>query len=356
MQRPPLHALTSLRFFAAGGVVLFHMGGLMPFGYVFGLANGVSLFFVLSGFILTYNYPVLRDNIGRFYLARFARLWPVHIFTLGLVMVLIPDLGTWAASERGMMYLLGNILLLQSWVPTGGSVFSFNGVSWSISTEIFFYAVFPIALLFQRIYLLAVTTFAASLAIVTYIYIMGAPLGVTPPGSWTWHHVLLHFPPMRLFEFLAGMAAARIFVNRGKFVRDTTWLECAAIAAALGSVAMMSHITGVYGIWLSQTGSFLAFAVLIYVLAAGNGLICRALGHPILVRLGEISFATYMVHHMLIRHATQSKMLETWNTAAAAITLLLTIYLASYAIWRLVEVPARQAILSFRRPVAAPAE
>ena len=328
--------------------MLFHLGGLMPFGYVFGLANGVSLFFVLSGFILTYNYPVLHDKIGRFYLARFARLWPVHIFTLGLAMFLLPSLGTGAMTENGLKLLFANIFLLQSWVPKNGFVFSFNGVSWSISTEMFFYAAFPIALLCRRIYLLAALAFAVSLAVVTYIHITGAPLGMTSPGSWTWHHIMLHFPPMRLFEFLTGMATARLFLARGSISYDTTWLECGAIAAVIGSVALMGFITGAYGAWFSQTGSFLAFAFLIYVLAAGNGVIRRSLEHPILIRLGEISFATYMVHSLLLKHATQSKMIATWNQSAAAIMLLLVIYITSYAIWRLVEVPARQAILSAR--------
>ena len=82
--------------------------------------------------------------------------------------------------------------------------------------------------------------------------------------------------------------------------------------------------------------------------SAGNGVIRRSLEHPILIRLGEISFATYMVHSLLLKHATQAKMIATWNQSAAAIMLLLVIYITSYAIWRLVEVPARQAILSAR--------
>jgi peptidoglycan/LPS O-acetylase OafA/YrhL len=77
-----IHALTSLRLFAAAMIVVLHANG--HFGipawlprYV-GLGAGVSIFFVLSGFILTINYPELPTwtAVLRFWRNRFARLWP----------------------------------------------------------------------------------------------------------------------------------------------------------------------------------------------------------------------------------------------------------------------------------------
>jgi peptidoglycan/LPS O-acetylase OafA/YrhL len=89
----PLRGLTSLRFFAAAMIVVGHGAG--EFGFqldadaLFALNTGVSFFFVLSGFILYYNYPVLPDRaaVSRFYLARFARIWPLHFFALVLVLI-----------------------------------------------------------------------------------------------------------------------------------------------------------------------------------------------------------------------------------------------------------------------------
>src|SRR5690242_19654398 len=79
-----LYALTSLRFVAAALIVLGHSQG--TFGIPkdawapFVMSQGVSFFFVLSGFILTYVYPSLKlFGIRRFLLARFARIWPAHI-------------------------------------------------------------------------------------------------------------------------------------------------------------------------------------------------------------------------------------------------------------------------------------
>lgn len=90
LARPPaLPSLTSLRFFAALHVFLFHLyaikilvlpgilGSLQLIGYV-----GVSLFFVLSGFILVYVNSGREMRAGRFWRERFARIYPAYLFSL----------------------------------------------------------------------------------------------------------------------------------------------------------------------------------------------------------------------------------------------------------------------------------
>src|SRR6478735_7442587 len=109
MQQQHLKALTSLRFFASASIVIFHIQGAMWPGSAYTpLALGVSFFFVLSGFILTYAH---RDDMDmcRFYRSRVARLWPVHLATLMLALVLI--------GQAPLMPDIANVLLLQAWVP-----------------------------------------------------------------------------------------------------------------------------------------------------------------------------------------------------------------------------------------------
>src|SRR4051794_29809514 len=92
--RPPLRALTGLRFVAAMQVLLYHVyapGSRGAPGWVRALVGsgyvGVGLFFVLSGFVLAYNYlePMEAGRVSRreFWLARLARVYPVYL--LGLV-------------------------------------------------------------------------------------------------------------------------------------------------------------------------------------------------------------------------------------------------------------------------------
>ena len=151
MQRPQkLDALTSLRFFAAAMIVVSHAH---PIFGSWGIANaaplgqGVSFFFVLSGFILAYNYPVLANGAEarRFWLARFARVWPLHAVTalLWIAVVFNFDRQTYFSGYDGLARLFTNMLLVQAWMPLKDWSLSFNGVSWSLSVEFFFYASFP---------------------------------------------------------------------------------------------------------------------------------------------------------------------------------------------------------------------
>lgn len=317
----------------------------MPFAPQPALASGVSFFFVLSGFILAYNYDGRDYSIRRFYLARFARIWPLHVATLALAMFMLPQLGDWAAKD-GMSILAANLFLLQSWVPSPAYALSFNNVSWSISTEMFFYAVFPFALMVKRIWLLALIAAVVTVAIAAY----GNSQGVetkTGPWDWSWTHFILHFPPMRLFEFLTGMAAERLFARK-RYGGDLQ--EVAAVAAVMASVVAMAwwNPPGPLGVWASQGGSFLAFAFMVYTFAVGRGFVSRALQHPGLVLLGEISFATYMVHQIVIRHAVQSKLTAIWSTPVAAAAVILVVYLTSYVLWWMVEKPAQQWLLRLR--------
>ncbi len=145
-----LPTLTSLRFFAASLIVAYHSGAILgTFDISRGIAasQGVSFFFVLSGFILAHAYPQLPDRavILRFYLARFARIWPTHAVTLLVWVIAIYGFSQatilW---HHGGLRLVATLALVQSWVPIEVWDTSFNGVSWSISTEAFFYLSFPI--------------------------------------------------------------------------------------------------------------------------------------------------------------------------------------------------------------------
>lgn len=136
-----LNALTSLRFFAAAIIVLYHSQG--NFGIAenawpaFNLSQGVSFFFILSGFILTYVYPSLK-HIGtrRFWLARVARIWPAHVAAFILLFALLPvSLRSAAAGPTAYNFPVAvlNLLLVHAWIPIQSNIVSFNSVTWSLS-------------------------------------------------------------------------------------------------------------------------------------------------------------------------------------------------------------------------------
>jgi peptidoglycan/LPS O-acetylase OafA/YrhL len=93
----PLPPLTSLRFFAAASIVIMHSAGKwgMPPLSSIHFAVGVDLFFILSGFILAYNYRSMPSVAGAIRVIgyRIARIWPLHLVTLAAAMLLFADSG-----------------------------------------------------------------------------------------------------------------------------------------------------------------------------------------------------------------------------------------------------------------------
>ena len=128
-----LDSLTILRGPAALFVFFYHTrwAHVVPsasVGYV-----GVALFFVLSGFVLTWSYKPA-DGAKKFYLRRFARVYPLHLFFFALALAIL--VLTQEAPSAGAT--LSNLVLLHAWVPNWDYIFSVNGVSWSLGCEAFF--------------------------------------------------------------------------------------------------------------------------------------------------------------------------------------------------------------------------
>ena len=149
-----IHSLTGLRFFAALTVVLVHSYQIRTGSYLLGpgATNAVTFFFVLSGFILTWVYHERIATIGtwKFYLARFARVWPLHVACFALFVWV-----NWYFAYENLFVadqawqIASNLTLTQSWVPIEKWAMRFNGPSWSISTELGFYLLFPLLLFFS---------------------------------------------------------------------------------------------------------------------------------------------------------------------------------------------------------------
>ncbi|MGY3079930.1 peptidoglycan/LPS O-acetylase OafA/YrhL [Bradyrhizobium sp. LM6.10] len=141
------------RFVAALGVFVFHLktldSGIAPaWNGSYGLF--VDMFFILSGFVISYSYPSDARGLkaySRFMIRRIARIYPLHFLTL-LVFVLLIGFGLDRSARSTPLDFLYNLVLLQAWGVTDH--LSFNSPSWSISAEFFCYLVFPLLMLLAR--------------------------------------------------------------------------------------------------------------------------------------------------------------------------------------------------------------
>src|SRR5262245_27127834 len=119
-----LGALTGLRFLAALLIVVEHSASFGLQLPQFGYDHGVSFFFVLSGFILTYVHPRIesRSEAGIFIWYRIARVWPAHFVMLLATIFILRD--------RIKFAVLPNLTLIHAWIPLPQYFFSYNAVSW----------------------------------------------------------------------------------------------------------------------------------------------------------------------------------------------------------------------------------
>lgn len=306
-----LNSLTSLRFFFAFVVFLSHLTfvktDLAWYNYLknnvfFEGYLGVGFFFILSGFVLALNYEKkVIDNPNfdkkKFYIARIARIYPLHALTF-CVMLPFVIINVW----QGYFHwdIAGaNLFLLQSYIPVKDFYFSINNVSWSISTELFFYLMFP----FYVIWLHKFPKLKYILLLIIPIIIFAEPYFRT---NMKLEKAIFYINPIvRSFDFILGIITCQIY----KKIKDTpinfsrgTLIEIAAITVLAIFFYFHNDVARAfrYGIyyWIPMVGIVLIFAL-------QKGFFSRILQHKTLVYLGEISFAFYMIHMIVIKYGNQ---------------------------------------------------
>jgi peptidoglycan/LPS O-acetylase OafA/YrhL len=357
---PRLHSVTALRFFAAVAVVLVHvrfqfvsshaLRAAASFGYV-----GVTFFFLLSGFVLTWSWS--GQSAGRFWWGRVTRIWPLNV---ALMLVAFTVL---AASERepGTFGKSLELLLLQAWDPHRTVYFGGNGVSWSLSCEMFFYLLFPlvvgpVARLGRR--------GLAALAAATAFVLVGAPVMVgSSVSADTYYWLFYVFPPYRFGEFLLGMVLARAALLGLRVRRPALsgGLATAGIAALIAAVTWLNLATGaIAGRPFVAAVAVPLFALLLLAcVAAETGPRRPWLTWRPLVVLGEWSFALFLVHKPVMLLTERWGWWPPADGAASTLAFVVFLALASAVAGLLhhgVEKPVDQALRRVAwRPVARPA-
>ena len=309
--RPAITALTGVRFLAALDVVLYHfdrvplpawahpLKNIIASGYV-----GVSLFFLLSGFIMAYSYLApqgdLRGSRRNFYATRFARIYPAYF--LGFLLAAPTDilLSLHANHLRvALVKLLTSAFLVltlqQAWTPW--TAWAWNFPAWSVSVEVFFYLLFPfLGPRLARIrssyaFPAAAGIWILSLAAPAALYLLRGPTG--PPQLGDHLQMAVEFTPLlRLPEFALGILLGRAFVA-GRFARlPGSLLSLVAAVAILAVMVLSPHIPHPF-----LAGGLLTplFALLLVSLAQGKGSLAWLLSLPALILLGEASYGIYIL-------------------------------------------------------------
>lgn len=359
--------LTSLRFAAALYILLAHTYRLLPqwgpggppqllirfFSLGFSL---VGLFFVLSGFALGFVYlrngkPIPKQ---RFFVARFARLYPLYIACMLLdtprVIHVLTKPGHEALHTPLGWMLAGNLLLLQSWAPAHLALI--NASAWSLSDELLFYILFVFA--GYAVWRLQIR-WAVAFAIVLFCAGCVPALLQIPRG----YQVALYFHPLaHVQEFLLGLLLARFYVwildeqhRKQRLANSAGWLALAtaATAAAFAAGALGLPIDR-YRALLQHGALFPLYALLILLLVSDNRQVLRWLGARWLVVLGEASYGLYLVHEPVLAYTHRAISRYGWPAYLGNVALCIGLSLLSV---RYFEAPLRKKILAWQGRRAA---
>jgi peptidoglycan/LPS O-acetylase OafA/YrhL len=363
-----IKALSGLRIVAALWVVLFHFRSLLEQaapGFRSALApvlncgaQGVDLFFILSGFVLTWNYL---DKMGEswstratlhFLWLRLARVWPVYLVTLHLAALWIiftlyvGHVPSKAVDQLNAVSYVRQVLLVQLWYQPFFDGSSWDGPAWSISAEWLAYLLFGVLVL--ALFRVARATrargllwlaLAASLPPILLLLVTGH---FYTPWSWL---------PRIVMQFTAGAlacVAVRKLQLSDRVSRGVGYLSVLLGVAIVGLVYLLdAHPVPKM---IDSTGSGLVdvlFVPLVVTLATGVGSLPSLLSTRVMVYLGHISFSLYMVHelvHTAWNWATEQfeiVLTPGWPAKSIVVGVLAIAFIGAVLLYHFVEEPAR---------------
>lgn len=307
----------------------------------------MSLFFVLSGFVLSYQYANRSTEYSNYLVNRFARIYPIYalaaVLTIPWIGVSLGDGSTYEALlglAKGFLLVVANVFLIQAWFPQFFPLWN-DGASWSISVEAFCYLLLPFALtamgrLTSR-WLWAVTALCFVLAALPGLSVK---LFETPASG-----VYYHMPIFRLPEFLCGVSAYLASRSPNSKEFSQIW-QAVIILLYLSYLGVFGSMLPIYvgHNWL--TIPVITFVV--FTLSSGHGLIAKLLASRIAVWLGKISYCFYSFQALLIlllidHHSKLISIIpELSNNRILAVASFLCLTTASALAHRFVEEPCRR--------------
>jgi peptidoglycan/LPS O-acetylase OafA/YrhL len=310
-------SIDGLRLLASVNIVLFHLvrsGGLYEmrgrpqwlFLILRGPAFHASLFFILAGFIYTVKYAAIAESFSTKTLikGRLRDLFPLHsVTTTAMIPFVILKCFGAACMDVPKIVFSAVIHLSMLWSVFPLYSYNYNTPSWALSAFFVCYIVFgPVLRRIVRIQrrrtvvALMVACMAPSIAW-TFLY-----SALLPGDIYDFFHI---FAPVRSFEFVMGMLLARLYyLNNArpcaKRVQDIPALNDLIIIATFACIYLTL-------VWRENTSAVVQwiyyhvlliplYALLLYRLARGNGLIARIFAFPIVRNLGKCGFYPYLIH------------------------------------------------------------
>ena len=315
---------------------------------------GMSLFFVLSGFVIQYNYSEtfsvlpLSTATRRFYVARFARLYPLYAVTILCALPSIPT--RWPAWVN-----LSYLTLTQSWFNVELAAFA---PDWSISTEWFFYLAFiPLTIIVSKVrnpLLVLAALCTTAIAGISLAFGLWKPQIGQFAQHWFWHDAKVSAdawgwftffsPYLRLLDFIVGMLAARAY-QMGRMGLPDRLLLFGLLWCGIGLIVLGANLLP------DLAHNFLftpGIALVIMCVCCSDGPLARWLASPPMQFLGEISYSIYVWSFFVMTGlgamfaAAHPVTIAYFNSALKVLVIFGLTIVFAYGSYLLIEAPSRR--------------
>jgi exopolysaccharide production protein ExoZ len=300
-QSDRLYSVQALRAMAAGLVVIFHARAFAyPYQEKYGLAPaflcdfkilhllggfGVDLFFVISGFVMTYimwNEPRSAKSIWPFLKRRLMRIIPIYWFYTFFLVALGLSLPKLFTETIDLATVLRSLFLIP-YTPVGANPAPILAVGWTLSFEMYFYALVAIGMFIPR------RTFIIALGVYFTVWAL-TPLFVKSSSA-----IFGVASNLLVFEFYFGMLICAAFMSRGSFNKILGWcaLTLGIVMLALETYFLEPPFSSRGLVW----GLPASCIVIWFISRERNGSFMR---FSLWQALGASSYTLYLTHFIIL--------------------------------------------------------
>jgi len=293
---------------------------------------GVSVFFVLSGFIMIYSYygenrirhASFKSNL-LFAKNKIRELYLLHIITTFAMAAVFRIVNNGGISIQGLlMRLVLNALLIQEWFPISRR--SINGVSWYLCVTVFLYFIFPYVLVLMEssynvcvakkmiILLFLIQVVCGGVIYFVLAYLMGYKTGLEWP--------VYTFPPIRALDFLIGCNLGYLYLNRNQDAMKTsersekyTFYEMFSLIVIIAENICYVKIYFRQTVfdnsgqvpyperwWIYSVLFTMSSVLIVYVFVLSKGKLSKSLSNRFILYLGNISKYAFLIHFVVLQY------------------------------------------------------
>ncbi len=298
-----VQALQALRGLAFVGIFLGHF-------YYFGWTPiSVSVFFVLSGFLLTikedrhYENYTLKEAFNEA-LRRIRKLYPLHlvltVICIPLAIVREDVFSIWDL----VLKFISNIFLVQSIIPSANVAASLNGVAWYLSTILVLYIVFPFI---YRVFFSIKNADKLRIMLLCTIFLQTLMVFIVYRTIY-YETVIVYmthcFPVYRVFDMLAGIQLALLLT-----VKEERNVDFSPKAYIIFEILILLSCADLVYLWaMGDTNIFYTHApvttllavLLTFVFSKKKGILTKLLTNKVIVFLGDRSGSAFLIHFPIV--------------------------------------------------------